>query len=74
MQVLAEASSPVLLDLTRTVIVRQARKKPFLDIVGGNSGDCEKGVILRTAIQGSKSELYRGMAKVGCPGFRHPSL
>jgi hypothetical protein len=64
MDVLGAASSPVDLAVSRTVIVREVKTKPFLDIVGGNSGECERGVILRTAIQSSKSELYRGMAKV----------
>jgi len=65
MQTLADAPTSVELALARTLIVREEKKgPPLLEIVGGNSGECQQGVILRTAIQSSKSELYRGMAKV----------
>ena len=41
----------------------------MLTIEGGNSGQVVAGTILRTAIQQSKSELYRGMDKLtNCGG------
>lgn len=63
MQALVDAPELVELGLSRAVIVREERTFPYLEIVGGNSCEVAVGTNLRKAIQVSKSELYRGMAK-----------
>ena len=72
MEMLGEAPDEVALEVVRNVIVKRKKaevKIPYMTIVGGNSGEVVSGTILRTAIQSSKSELYRGMDKMtNCGG------
>lgn len=72
MEVLGGAEDPLTLSVSRGVIVKKKRAvqaAPYLTIEGGNSGEVMQGVILRTAIQQSGSELYRGMDKLtNCGG------
>ena len=72
MAVLTDAPDALTLGIARNVIIKKARQveqAPYLTIEGGNSGEVTKGVIMRTAIQQSGSELYRGMDKLtNCGG------
>jgi len=67
MEMLVDAPSEVELTVSRVAILRKpagaaaAKLAAPVLTIGGEEGDAQKGVILRTAIQGRGVELYKGM-------------